>query len=126
MNRIGFVFFKQKTAYEMRISDWSQTCTLPISWRCSSAFSLCTFSPPRSFSIAASRFALRSEERRVGKECVIRVDRGGRRIIKKKTSQHTPCNPSRSIIQPSQSYIGTMQLLLTFIPHNHLTHHHSS
>src|SRR3546814_7900532 len=23
-------FFKQKTAYEMRISDWSQTCALPI------------------------------------------------------------------------------------------------
>src|SRR3546814_18075949 len=30
----------------------------------------------------------RSEERRVGKECVIRVDLGGRRIIKKK-KQHT-------------------------------------
>src|SRR3546814_10628514 len=24
-------FFKQKTAYEMRISDWIQTCALPIS-----------------------------------------------------------------------------------------------
>src|SRR3546814_1916289 len=23
-------FFKQKTAYEMRISDWIQTCALPI------------------------------------------------------------------------------------------------
>src|SRR3546814_20875939 len=29
----------------------------------------------------------RSEERRVGKECVIRVDLGGRRIIKKKKKQ---------------------------------------
>src|SRR3546814_11680032 len=29
-------------------------------------------------------FARRSEERRVGKECVVRVDLGGRRIIKKK------------------------------------------
>src|SRR3546814_18987347 len=28
----------------------------------------------------------RSEERRVGKECVIRVDLGGRRIIKKNTA----------------------------------------
>src|SRR3546814_1854609 len=28
-----FFFFKQKTAYEMRISDWSQTCALPISVR---------------------------------------------------------------------------------------------
>src|SRR3546814_17242268 len=26
-----FFFFKQKTAYEMRISDWSSTCALPIS-----------------------------------------------------------------------------------------------
>src|SRR3546814_15208125 len=25
-------FFKQKTAYEMRISDWIQTCALPISY----------------------------------------------------------------------------------------------
>src|SRR3546814_18609214 len=29
--------------------------------------------------------SLRSEERRVGKECVVRVDLGGRRIIKKNT-----------------------------------------
>src|SRR3546814_13276667 len=27
---INIFFFKQKTAYEMRISDWSQTCALPI------------------------------------------------------------------------------------------------
>src|SRR3546814_2891630 len=25
-----FFFYKQKTAYEMRISDWIQTCALPI------------------------------------------------------------------------------------------------
>src|SRR3546814_3420809 len=25
------MFFKQKTAYEMRIRDWSSTCALPIS-----------------------------------------------------------------------------------------------
>src|SRR3546814_12134106 len=31
--------------------------------------------------------ARRSEERRVGKECVVRVDLGGRRIIKKKEKQ---------------------------------------
>src|SRR3546814_20849973 len=34
---------------------------------------------------AKARILNRSEERRVGKECVIRVDLGGRRIIKKKT-----------------------------------------
>src|SRR3546814_7107848 len=28
-----FFFFKQKTAYEMRISDWSSACALPISLR---------------------------------------------------------------------------------------------
>src|SRR3546814_14309055 len=28
---VVFCFFKQKTAYEMRISDWSSTCALPIS-----------------------------------------------------------------------------------------------
>src|SRR3546814_8004663 len=26
------VFFKQKTAYDMRISDWSSACALPISY----------------------------------------------------------------------------------------------
>src|SRR3546814_11374060 len=31
----------------------------------------------------------RSEERRVGKECVVRVDLGGRRIIKKKKTEDT-------------------------------------
>src|SRR3546814_17985402 len=31
----------------------------------------------------------RSEERRVGKECVVRVDLGGRRIIKKKYTKYT-------------------------------------
>src|SRR3546814_11010783 len=34
-----------------------------------------------------ARLAVRSEERRVGKECSVRVDLGGRRIIKKKTEQ---------------------------------------
>src|SRR3546814_3880177 len=28
---VSVFFFKQKTAYEMRISDWSSTCALPIS-----------------------------------------------------------------------------------------------
>src|SRR3546814_6631668 len=29
-----FFFFKQKTAYEMRISDWSSECALPICSTC--------------------------------------------------------------------------------------------
>src|SRR3546814_10045836 len=28
---VSFFFFNHKTAYEVRISDWSQTCALPIS-----------------------------------------------------------------------------------------------
>src|SRR3546814_8373317 len=87
-----FFFFKQKTAYEMRISDWSSDV-------CSSDLSVIAGSlrryPPRPLLIAAilttppaarqhfpdavrkqsspagRSFGLdRSEERRVGKECV--------------------------------------------------------
>src|SRR3546814_2397209 len=63
-----FFFFKQKTAYEMRISDWSSDV-------CSSDLR------PRIPQMRSRRFAAgpagsrpvrrpRSEERRVGKECV--------------------------------------------------------
>src|SRR3546814_19165688 len=43
----------------------------------------------------------RSEERRVGKECVVRVDLGGRRIITKKTTKRTNniLNSTEKIIQ---------------------------
>src|SRR3546814_3669178 len=76
-----FFFFKQKTAYEMRISDWSSDV-------CSS--DLAALSPSAAVSNVESRVAaalkptvweertwpskttseIRSEERRVGKECV--------------------------------------------------------
>src|SRR3546814_6315671 len=62
-----FFFFKQKTAYEMRISDWSSDV-------CSSDLFV---SPHLSFRPSCSRRPsrgrsrwTRSEERRVGKECV--------------------------------------------------------
>src|SRR3546814_8173903 len=63
-----FFFFKQNTAYEMRISDWSSdVCSSDLAD--SSRPSL----PP--IRAAASHFrgisrSPRSEERRVGKECV--------------------------------------------------------
>src|SRR3546814_19111269 len=78
-------FFKQKTAYEMRISYWSSdVCSSDladntIKMRCVlirfSALARVLFTPAvcRSESlplIKASAIALRSEERRVGKECV--------------------------------------------------------
>src|SRR3546814_8108459 len=61
-------FFKQKTAYEMRISDWSSDV-------CSSDLSLATMPPSTRrvsrLSAPSARIASRrSEERRVGKECV--------------------------------------------------------
>ena len=31
MSYVEFFFFKQKTAYEIKECDWSQTCALPIS-----------------------------------------------------------------------------------------------
>src|SRR3546814_3956822 len=64
---VVFFFFKQKTAYELRISDWSSDV-------CSSDL---LFGGDRSdqddaavLLFAAARLVERSEERRVGKECV--------------------------------------------------------
>src|SRR3546814_9517051 len=70
-----FFVFKQKTAYEMRISDWSSdVCSsdLPGLWsapsdRPSPRASTTTSSAPGRES---GRTRYRSEERRVGKECV--------------------------------------------------------
>src|SRR3546814_3590507 len=75
-----FVFFKQKTAYEMRISDWSSDV-------CSSDLTVRPWSPGLSCRWASCSevgghtrccpgagtghgIRSRSEERRVGKECV--------------------------------------------------------
>src|SRR3546814_4213318 len=98
-------FFKQKTAYEMRISDWSSdVCSsdlvTPATSVAAPAATKRVMSPLENFEgdldgllHAAFGFATfrpfqrevceRSEERRVGKECVSSVDLGGRRIIKK-------------------------------------------
>src|SRR3546814_4049554 len=75
-------FFKQKTAYEMRISDWSSDgCSSDLPAR--RAFHFCGCAPRptipeggylRCWWWYRSRFRTlsnaRSEERRVGKECV--------------------------------------------------------
>src|SRR3546814_16283183 len=101
-----FFFFKQKTAYELRISDWSSdVCSSDLSRARSPApppkqspatSSCCRRLAPRSTSIrimnsAATRFAppyRRSAQDRKsvaeGKSVYVRVDLGGRRIIKKK------------------------------------------
>src|SRR3546814_4523911 len=76
-----FFFFKQKTAYEMRISDWSsdvcssdlETDQSPVMWWFVLLVLVFLSLPaflmiPLSFS--ADSGLSRSEERRVGKECV--------------------------------------------------------
>src|SRR3546814_1121590 len=84
-----FFFFKQKTAYEMRISDWSSdVCSSDLAavdryWELlrypgNRAATMARFSAPRETfdaavlaKVAAPTLILwRSEERRVGKECV--------------------------------------------------------
>src|SRR3546814_7678105 len=82
-----FFFFKQKTAYEMRISDWSSdVCSSDLVTTASFAFGARTANAgrgstaggnhrqnpvrPRAPVRRATPRAARSEERRVGKECV--------------------------------------------------------
>src|SRR3546814_17988541 len=78
-----FFFFKQKTAYEMRISDWSSdVCSSDLrrprdrrgaSWspcRCPGGSARCPRGAPPPRRPATTRPHERSEERRVGKECV--------------------------------------------------------
>src|SRR3546814_3006531 len=81
---ICFFFFKQKTAYEMRISDWSSdVCSsdLPCGRRRDRGGGghrrrlrrqcvQLSGPDPRACALAAQPARKRSEERRVGKECV--------------------------------------------------------
>src|SRR3546814_11910721 len=86
-----FFFFKQKTAYEMRISDWSSdVCSSDLPGYNFGMLRLETerLDCPTRLGTIRQNFRLpRSEERRVGKECAVRVDLGGRCIIKKKNSE---------------------------------------
>src|SRR3546814_3755622 len=77
----SFFFFKQKTAYEMRISDWSSdVCSSDLAQAFAAeihdfpAGDLVVADFPAAFAaLDAIRRSLndaRSEERRVGKECV--------------------------------------------------------
>src|SRR3546814_5000798 len=79
-----FFFFKQKTAYELRISDWSSdVCSSDLEQLRHRVESLRTPQPPRLAPrqpprrqpqpprhVAKVAAHERSEERRVGKECV--------------------------------------------------------
>src|SRR3546814_4976244 len=82
-----FFFFKQKTAYEMRISDWSSdVCSSDLyldgpdhararpAQHCRGRLARCqpcSCDPVRQYSgLPRETHGCRSEERRVGKECV--------------------------------------------------------
>src|SRR3546814_3963682 len=72
-----FFFFKQKTAYEMRISDWSSdVCSSDLSRSYRDLFHRRKLRRPqhrryrRGYGHLGMRLSPRSEERRVGKECV--------------------------------------------------------
>src|SRR3546814_4165980 len=85
-----FFFFKQKTAYELRISDWSSdVCSsdlvvVPVVFACEAHRPSSRFLPQSNrersgkararvfgrLAAAATGTPRRSEERRVGKECV--------------------------------------------------------
>src|SRR3546814_7809388 len=79
LNDTCFFFFKQKTAYEMRISDWSaDVCSSDLhvpTWHVARA--TCRVGTCSLFFVhivpgmrIGLGFDRRSEERRVGKECV--------------------------------------------------------
>src|SRR3546814_2721420 len=81
---IFFFFFKQKTAYEMRISDWSSDVCSSDLMQCEQALEAARwpegFRCPRCAGTVhcvlrdgtrkVFQCSARSEERRVGKECV--------------------------------------------------------
>src|SRR3546814_4945999 len=71
---VVFFFFKQKTAYEMRISDWSSdVCSSDLAGNTRRNRQSCAPSVRTRRKRPTSRTSTscrRSEERRVGKECV--------------------------------------------------------
>src|SRR3546814_12488470 len=77
MDNSEFCFFKQKTAYELRISDWSSdVCSSDLAEASQNGFG--DRIPTKLLRMSAMSVSLscptgsdgRSEERRVGKECV--------------------------------------------------------
>src|SRR3546814_14580988 len=68
-----FFFFKQKAAYEMRISDWSSdVCSSDLLLEIGQAADVPQALDRARIAAARAHFHIagRSEERRVGKECV--------------------------------------------------------
>src|SRR3546814_9621568 len=70
-NFVMFFFFKQKTAYEMRISDWSSdVCSSDLAAFAHGLQAVALVLLLQRIHQCRHQFGARSEERRVGKECV--------------------------------------------------------
>src|SRR3546814_11768091 len=84
----------------MRISDWSSdVCSSDLHQRDYLARLYSVLSGSDGATAAAA--GARSEERRVGKECAVRVDLGGRRIIKQNKTDAPIAN--KGTHRPSKS-----------------------
>src|SRR3546814_13148103 len=93
-----FFFFKQKTAYEMRISDWSSDVCSSDLYYTGPAAALCLSCASTRSRQAISRPAamINGADRKsvvLGKSVSVRVDLGGRRLIKK-TNKPSPIEES--------------------------------
>src|SRR6187455_3431115 len=70
LDRRLFLFFKQKTPYEMVMSDWSSdVCSSDLTRRSARCPPATRARPRPGRAARARRRRARSEERRVGKEC---------------------------------------------------------
>src|SRR3546814_11409243 len=104
-------FFKQKTAYEMRISDWSSdVCSSDLALRRGRRTARCIWWITRGNCctplLPRKRRSSRVKRRRLdrksvveGKSVSVRVDLGGRRIIKKKHYSTINMYHSRKLIE---------------------------
>src|SRR3546814_15271553 len=87
---LSFFFFSSRRRHtRCALVTGVQTCALPIFLPVPPVQAGCDLGSTSSCSVSPSlpqveRVSNRSEERRVGKEVSVRVDLGGRRIIKKK------------------------------------------
>src|SRR3546814_12823448 len=110
----------------MRISDWSSdVCSSDLCRLQASAAS--RWPARRSISAPSSWWrctppcctCCSSEERRVGKSVSVRVDLGGRRIIKKKTPNHTTTQNTKKK-HTAKAHNNHVKLLST--NYNHIAH----
>src|SRR5213594_5004570 len=80
-----FFFFKQKTAYDISVRDWSSdVCSSDLNGEQSLRAVVAHPGQQNADRRGPGRLGHRSEERREGKSVNACVDLGGRRIIKKK------------------------------------------